>query len=278
MRTVGPQIPQLPQALRQTDKPARDASRAMVAKALAEGRVCIVYQPVVSTRPGAHIAFHEALVRLRTPTGGLLSPWQFLPSVVGTTLAADLDCAVLRCALEELQRRPQARISVNVGADTIDSPGWMNTLMQFTNDQPDIAFRLIVEVTEDPGVLGHPDCPIFLQTLQGMGICLALDDFGAGATGFSEFRKHRFDIVKIDGSFGDGLHRNRDAQVLVSALLQISQHFEMMTVIEYIDNPADAAVATKLGLDCMQGFLFGRPDLCLASRATRSGRDLRGAG
>ena len=250
----------MPVALRNDPMIEQSVTRAMVARALADDRVCAVYQPVVDARQMTRVAFHEALVRLRTSSGRLMAPGQFLPAVAGTQLAVELDCVVLRQALEAMQHRPTARISVNIGVETLDSPMWMDLLTSFTADQPDLAFRLIVELTEDTSVLNHPNCGAFLHRLQQMGVTTALDDFGAGATGFAWFREHRFDVVKIDGSFGDGLNQNRDSQVLVKALVDISHHFEMMTVIEYIDSPADAARAMRMGIDCMQGFLFGRPE------------------
>ena len=42
-------------------------------------------------------------------------------------------------------------------------------------------------------------------------------------------------------------------------MVDIARHFEMLTVIEYIATPADARRAIELGMDCLQGFVFGRP-------------------
>ena len=124
---------------------------------------------------------------------------------------------------------------------------------------PDVGFRLIVELNEQEAVWTRPSCGQFLTALRDMGVSIALDDFGAGATGFSCFREQRFDIVKIDGSYGDGLDRDRDAQALVRAMVDIARHFEMLTVIEFIASSADARRAMIMGMDCMQGHLFGRP-------------------
>ncbi|MEM9228312.1 MAG: EAL domain-containing protein [Pseudomonadota bacterium] len=263
----------MPPALQDHEQAQVLTTRAMVGRALAEGRVCVVYQPVVDAKRVTHVAFYEALIRLRTTSGKLMSPGQFLPAVAGTSLAAELDCAALRFALEELQNARSARISVNIAAASLDSDLWMDTLAEFVDVQPELAFRLIVEVTEDAGTLDHPNCTRFLADLRARGVSVALDDFGAGATGFSHFRNHRFDIVKIDGSFGDGLDGDIDAQVLVKVLLEIADHFEMLTVLEYIDNPADAGCAMRLGVDAMQGFLFGRPAETLAPpRSSSDGR------
>lgn len=249
----------VPRALRDVGTRDVAAARGMVARALDVGQVTVVYQPVVDARCLPQIAFYEALIRLRSPSGGLLLPGQFLPAIQGTPLASAIDRVALNRALAQLRAVPDARISVNISPMTLDDPAWLSTLSMTANETPDIPYRLIVEMTEDEGFLAHPRCASFLASLRALGVSVALDDFGAGATGFSHFRKHRFDIIKIDGCYGDQLATNPDAQALVRAMLGLAQHFEMLSVIEYIDDPEDAACAVRLGVDCMQGFLFGRP-------------------
>ena len=81
----------------------------------------------------------------------------------------------------------------------------------------------------------------FMDHVRATGCAFALDDFGAGATGFRYFRDFRFDMVKIDGAFVRGVHAARDAQVLVECLSAVARHFEMLTVAEQVENEADAA-------------------------------------
>lgn len=249
----------MPAAMRDIFRRDAQATRSMVTRALAEGRVTVVFQPVVDARCLPQIAFHEALIRLKSPKGGLIAPDQFLPAVQGTPLAATLDRVALGMALARLRDTPEARIAINICPGTLDDPAWLSTLSMAANDAPDVPYRLIVEMTEGPGFLENPRCPAFIASLRTLGVSVALDDFGAGATGFQHFREHRFDIIKIDGSYGDRLSSNPDSQALVRALVGIARHFEMLSVIEFIDDPLDASCAVRLGVDCMQGYLFGRP-------------------
>jgi EAL domain-containing protein (putative c-di-GMP-specific phosphodiesterase class I) len=98
-----------------------------------------------------------------------------------------------------------------------------------------------------------------MEHVRATGCAFALDDFGAGATGFRHFRDFRFDMVKIDGAFARGVHGNRDAQVLVEALVGVARHFEMLTVAEQVEGEADAGWLRRAGVDCLQGYLYGRP-------------------
>lgn len=248
----------------QTNPPRRGGSNAeatqkLVSRALEQGMIRTVYQPVVNACAPARISFHEALLRIATPGGGLISPSQFLPAVAGTDLMLRLDRAALGNALAMLRAAPHARISVNIAPGALDDMAWMEILDRRISEFPDIGFRLIVEMTEDPAFLDHPACHGFLARLRAYGVTVALDDFGAGGTGFRHFRDYRFDIVKIDGCYGDGLHRNIDSQALITAMVSLAEHFEMMTVLEFVADADDAHAAQSLGIDCLQGYLFGRP-------------------
>jgi len=55
------------------------------------------------------------------------------------------------------------------------------------------------------------------------------------------------------------VHASPDAQVLLSCLARIATHFEMATVAERVETEADAAWLRSAGIDCLQGYLYGRP-------------------
>ncbi|MEP5090028.1 MAG: EAL domain-containing protein, partial [Paracoccaceae bacterium] len=86
-------------------------------------------------------------------------------------------------------------------------------------------------------------------------------DFGAGYTAFRHFRDFYFDIVKIDGQFIRGLADSPDNQVLVGALVAIAEQFDMLAVAEHVETAQEAEILSEIGIDCMQGYLFGAPSV-----------------
>jgi len=105
-----------------------------------------------------------------------------------------------------------------------------------------------------------PDLVIdFMARMQRRGISFALDDFGAGYTAFRHFKDFYFDVVKIDATFVRHIDTDTDNQVLMQALVSIAQQFDMFTVAEGIERPEEAKYLAHLGVDCLQGYLFGVP-------------------
>ncbi|NNU79640.1 EAL domain-containing protein [Halovulum dunhuangense] len=235
-----------------------DSLCALVERALAEGRIVPFFQPVVDARDPCRVIFHEVLLRLRTRGGRLLLPTRFLPAVAGSPLAAALDRLALSAAIATLSARPSIRLSVNVGQTTLDDACWLDLLTEACDRSGDIGYRLIVEMTEHAALLAHPCFGDFIARLRVLGPTRALDDFGAGATGFQILRNHRFDMLKIDGTYGAALSESSDSQVMVQAMVAIARHFEMLTVLEHVETQEDAAMAVALGVDCLQGHHYGR--------------------
>ena len=50
-----------------------------------------------------------------------------------------------------------------------------------------------------------------------------------------------------------------DNQVLVSAVLAIARQFDMLVVAQGVDSLTEADWLRALGVDCLQGFVFGAP-------------------
>jgi len=237
----------------------RARTRFAVAQALAQGRIGFQFQPVVRADAPGFPAFHEMLARLTLPGGAVLPAAAFMPHVEAGPLGRAIDRLALARALEALAADPLLRLSINLSPLSMGDADWLETLGAAAARDRRVTGRLILEITET-AALEHSDQTLdFLDHVRGLGCSLALDDFGAGATGFRHFRDFRFDMVKIDGSFIQGVHRSPDARVLVECLMKVARHFEMLVVAERVECPADMALLQRLGVDCLQGYLIGRP-------------------
>lgn len=254
---------------------ARARIRFTVAQALAQGRLGFHFQPVVRAGAPRFVAFHEMLARLRLPDGNILAAGAFLPLVAETEIGREIDRLALTRALEALEADRSLRLSINMSPLSMGDAEWLEILA--AERWRGAAPRLILEISEDAAVSEAEQTADFLNHARGFGCAFALDDFGAGVTGFRHFRAFRFDMVKLDGGFTRDIHRERDAQVLVECLGAVAKHFDMMTVAERVEAPEDAAWLAGQGIDCFQGYLYGRPaERPLGSEAERFGKRAAG--
>ncbi|MET4101759.1 EAL domain-containing protein (putative c-di-GMP-specific phosphodiesterase class I) [Roseovarius sp. MBR-78] len=239
---------------------ARDCSIIeMVEAAIRHKELLLAYQPVVTAGQPDRAAFYEGLIRITDPTGRVIPARDFIDQVETREAGRIIDCLALEKGLATLSEYPDLRLSINMSARSIGYHRWLRTLNKGLANDPTIAERLILEITESSAMLVPELVVGFMTELQAKGVGFALDDFGAGYTSFRFLKDFFFDILKIDGQFIRGIATNADNQVLAAALLSIGQQFDMVTVAESVERAEDAAYLTALGLDCLQGYYFGAP-------------------
>ncbi len=230
----------------------------LVREALAERRTELAYQPVMVTKTG-DTAFHEGLIRLRDHAGRLLPARHFLPGVEETALGRDLDRASLREGLEALRRAPRLRLSINMSARSIGDGRWRRALEDGLARGPGIGERLILEISETSAMTLPEVVCRFMAEMRPRGVGFALDEFGAGQTAFRHLRDFLFDLVKIDAHFVRGIEDDPDNQVLCGALIAVARQFGMAHVACGVETEAEAKTLAKIGVNCLQGYLWGHP-------------------
>jgi diguanylate cyclase (GGDEF)-like protein len=240
---------------------------------LNDRRFHLHFQPVVAAR-NAEPAFYECLLRLTEPDGSVTSAGAFMPAAEELGLARLLDHRVLELVLGELERHPKISLSLNVSPLTAVSSDWLGCLQTTIRTRPELAARLIVEITETVAIEDMDAAVHFVATLRAAGCRVAMDDFGAGYTSFRNLKLLDVDMVKIDGEFVKELSDNRDDQVFVRALIDLAGNFGLETVAECVERAEDADLLASWGVGCFQGYYYGRPGPDLPTAAAAEGPDV----
>ncbi|RME18222.1 MAG: EAL domain-containing protein [Alphaproteobacteria bacterium] len=231
----------------------------MVREALAKRQTMLAYQPVVASGDPAKPVFYEGLIRVLDRRGRIIPAGDFMAVSETQELGRMLDANALRLGLEALERVPKLRLSINMSARSIGYPQWIDTLREALARKPEIGKRLILEITESSAIIMPDIVQVFMQDMQRRGVTFALDDFGAGFTAFRHLRDFYFDFLKIDGEFTRKVASDPDNQVLAEAMIAVGRVFDMITVAEAVETPADAEFLRRAGCDFMQGYCFGAP-------------------
>ncbi|MEW6255889.1 MAG: GGDEF and EAL domain-containing protein [Pseudomonadota bacterium] len=226
-----------------------------IVRAIWDRRIFLALQPVVETKTRT-LSFHEALARIAPVSGARLTEaGQIAEAAERLGLIGFLDRHVLAHATEALRRDSSLHLSVNVSPTSIADHAWLSL---FTSEvTPDIAGRLIVELTESAAVNDIDAARAFVHQARDQGARVALDDFGAGSTSFRNLRSLSVDMVKIDGSFVRNMAHSADDRAFVRALLQLARALGISTVAEWVRTEKVAAILEAEGCDYIQGALSG---------------------
>ena len=225
----------------------------------------VFYQPKVELASG-RIHGVEALVRWQHPERGLLGPGEFIPLAEETSLVVPLGAWVLSEALRQAgawrASHPAARdllMSINLSARQLAR----NDLCEAVSDALVVAGAdpslLCLEITESVAMEEADDTIASLIQLRGLGIRLAIDDFGSGYSSLSYLRSFPVDILKIDRSFVRGLGDDRRNNSIAGAIVSLAHALELTAIAEGIETVEQLEELRLLGCDMGQGFLFARP-------------------
>ncbi|MFB3103231.1 MAG: putative bifunctional diguanylate cyclase/phosphodiesterase, partial [Alphaproteobacteria bacterium] len=231
-----------------------------VKQALRDDRIVLAYQPIVSSHDGAP-TFYEALVRMLDEEGEPVPAGLFVPIVEQMGLMRLVDRRVLDLGVSALAEYPEISLSINVSGMTAVDPVWLRQLHEHLEARPDVASRLILEITETVALDDIADSSLFVRSVTELGCRVALDDFGAGYTSFRHLRALNVDLVKIDGSFVRDLPTNPDNQLFVRTLINLAKGIGLKTVAEWVENEEEAELLRSEGIDFLQGWYYGKPTI-----------------
>lgn len=238
--------------------PANDPNTLMLISALADRRMCLFRQPIVSSQD-ASIVRWECLSRLIHENGSIIQPYEFIPAAERAGLVGALDLETLSLALKALGREVDVKLAVNVSAATIADEGSRRAYKDMLAAHSNLATRLTVEITETIAIHDLDIAARFGRAAKAAGARLALDDFGEGHTSFQSLRHLPLDEVKIDGLYVEGIDARAESRAFVIAIDRLARDLGMETVAERVETAGEANALREIGVDGLQGYYYGRP-------------------
>ncbi|MGD9649190.1 MAG: putative bifunctional diguanylate cyclase/phosphodiesterase [Dongiaceae bacterium] len=226
--------------------------------ALRQNRLQLAFQPIVEAGSGT-VAFSECLARIQNHQGNLMPAGQFMPIAEQLGLMREIDLAVLQQVLDNLRQHPELRLAVNVSGFNVGDGVWLQRLKKELQNNLSLAERITVEITETAALADLKEAAHFVGALRELGCAVALDDFGAGYTSYRQLRVLPINLVKIDGSFSQGICTNVGNQLFVRTLVELATGLGIKTIAECVEEHEDAEILQRLGVNYLQGHYFGRP-------------------
>ena len=116
-----------------------------------------------------------------------------------------------------------------------------------------------------------------LEQIKGLGVRVAIDDFGAGYSSLNYLNRFPIDTLKIDRSFVSSMFSNDKSLEIVRMLTELARSLGMDIIAEGIEEEAQADQLRVFGCDYGQGFLYARPVPARQAMALIKGIPLHGA-
>ncbi|MGE6662718.1 sensor domain-containing phosphodiesterase [Pseudomonas sp. NPDC077408] len=227
-----------------------------------DGQLRLVYQPRISLMDG-HCTSVEALLRWDHPTLGAIGPAEFIPLAEKTALIRELSLwvaekAVMQAATWQRQGG-RFKVAINVSASDLDSPAFVDRIIELLNDQRVDPASLEVEFTESALMRNPGEVSRQLLRLRSLGVEVAIDDFGTGYSNWTYLRDLPASTVKLDQSFIRNLGDDEKDCRLVRTIIDLAKRLELRVVAEGIETQAVFDLVAQWGCEEGQGYYIARP-------------------
>ncbi len=233
--------------------------------ALERGEFSVQYQPVVDLATRRAVGL-ETLLRWHHSRRGDVPQVEFIPLAETTRQMVPMGRWALRTACEEVGRWNSERgqgnllsLAVNFSGIELMQPDLVQTVAE-TLDRSGLEARcLVIDVTPsalsgDAGAVARR-----LRELSGLGIKVALDDFGRGYSALSYLRDLPASSLKIDRSFVADLAGSEQARSIVRTIVQLGQSLGVDVVAVGVETAEQADVLSRMGCRFGQGYYFSGP-------------------
>jgi diguanylate cyclase (GGDEF)-like protein len=231
-------------------------------RAVEQNELLLMYQPKVSLH-SSNVSAVEALIRWRHPEKGLIQPAHFIPFAEHTGYIKVLTHwvlaeAVRQCA-EWLTDGLQLQICANISARDLLNRDLPDQIAALLAEHCVPAGLLCLEITESGFMEDPAHAQKVLERLSGMGLRLAIDDYGVGYSSLSYIMKLPVQELKIDRSFIAGIVTNPDLSTIVRSTIELGHNLGMKVVAEGVEDGNGWELLEALGCDDAQGYFMSPP-------------------
>jgi diguanylate cyclase (GGDEF)-like protein/PAS domain S-box-containing protein len=218
------------------------------------------YQPILNAATGRIVA-GEALLRWSPVATGTMPPKEFIPVAEQSGLIVSLGAFVLREALEHASAWPRShgqaiRVSINIAARQVQDPACVEVILQALRDASFPPERLQLELSESTQITEDAAAVDRLRALKGVGVSIAIDDFGVGYSSLSRLRHLPFDTLKIDGTFIKDVTTDPGSGAVAGAVISLGQNLGLEVIAEGVETEAQKGHLLSRGCTLMQGYFF----------------------
>jgi len=225
------------------------------------GGLRLLVQPVVDLHSGETLKV-EALARLETPEGELITPDRFLPALGQQDLAA-LFRLGLKAGLEGLRRWRRRGVkhglALNLPSPTLvhpECPAWIEQALGASGVAPP---ALTLDLLEDQSV-GEARLGEAINRLARLGVRIAIDDLGSGYSNLNRLASRPVDTLKVDQLLVGNVATDPIKTFgLIHTAVELGHNFDCKVVIEGVESDALIEAASLLGAQYAQGFAIARP-------------------
>lgn len=234
--------------------------------ALDQDQLRLYWQRIVPLREDQLARGIKGEVLLRLQEGEqLIGPQKLLQAAERFGMSSRVDSWVIGATLDWLEQHRSAldhvaELAINLSGQSVGDKAFHRFLINELERRHLPAGKLVFEITETAAIADIDASRTLIKTLQGLGVKVALDDFGSGMSSFGYLKNLPVDYIKIDSQFIRELAHDAYDQVAVQAICNVAKVTGKLTIAEGIEDAAVEALLRDYAVDFGQGYHWHQPE------------------
>ena len=200
----------------------------------------------------------EAVLRLSHSRRGFIPAGHFLALVEQSDVVIDIGSWMLRTACLELAQFPDHfSVSLALSQWHLKSGVLVRHLLQALNSSGIAPERLELLLTEAMLLDDNEDTSFALKAVQGLGVRLALNHFGASYASLVPLKRLPFSSLRLDKSMTQNFSRDPACAAMIHAAIEAGHALGCSVLADGVETTAQYELLRKALADDGQGSFFG---------------------
>lgn len=235
----------------------------IVKRALEDELLEVYYQPIYCPATGKFSSC-EALLRLKDPQLGYISPAIFMPIAEKNGMILAIDRYVLSTVCDMIANTDARKhgleyAEVNLSVVDCIQTNLADNVLKILGKYGVKPSELNLEITEtfEPGITSVMNDNI--GKLMAEGVSFSMDDFGTGYSNLARVASMPVKLFKLDKSIIQSAFDSEVSYMVMYNMIKIIKSLGKGIVAEGVETGEQTRQIIKLGCDYIQGFFYARP-------------------
>ena len=235
---------------------------SIIENAIANNYFEVYYQPIYSIKDNE---FHsaEALLRLKDPDYGFISPELFIPAAEKSGAIHKIGEFVLEevcsfIASKEFEKTGLQYIEINLSVAQCMQSEMAETIINIMDKYGISSDKINLEITETAASYAQNVMMDNLETLIQKGVSFSLDDYGTGYSNIKRVASLPVNLIKLDKTFVN-TEDNPKLWIILKNTVHMIKEMDLKILIEGVETESMVEKFSELECEYIQGYYYSKP-------------------
>lgn len=238
------------------EKAKVESSGDVVAQAVDNGQLSMLYQPIVNLHED-NMEVYEVHLRVVGENGRPLAESSIFSAEVDAAVVTKLDQWVIERVIGLMAERQRdghdTHFFVKLSEQAIVDESMLLFISKQLRSAQVSGKCLVLKVSEASAMSQVKNVKAFIKGLKQLDCHAALEDFGTGLTSFNTLRHVPVDYLKIDADLVHTLATDHESQSAVRAIVDMARSLRKRVVAVGVEDAATLAMLWDMGVHFAQG-------------------------